>query len=203
MQNNRTHNRRTLAVLAVATAGVLALAGCTPQDNKPTPAPTSASPSPTPTSTTTGVPAPTNETEAIDGATDGIDRFLAVRGEVNAAGGTQTDRLSEVSTGPALQIALDSAARVVEKGWITSGALVFEKQSAYASAVTLADGSSNPFGAAIVTGCQDGSKYTITDGAGNPVKQPEPRNIIEFTVVYDQPTSSWLVQNAIAPGGTC
>jgi hypothetical protein len=197
-----TKTSRIFAELIVTAAMVSVLAACTP-DPQPT-AITSSSPSASPSQTSFAVPAPEDESEAIDFAERTIDRFLEVRGEVNAAGGTDTDELGQVATGPALRIALDDAARVVELGWKSEGALTFEPATAYAVDLVAEDGTSYPFSSVNVTGCQDGTNYTGTNPDGTPIQRPANlRAEIEFNVIWDPNLTLWLVNSIIATGATC
>ncbi len=200
MTSTARRNRLALALGASALLGALVLSGCTPE---PGPEPTTTStPSPTPTLSTD--PAPQNEEEAIAAAEDAIAEYLQVRGEVNASGGTDTEALVAVSTGPALQIALDSAARVVELGWKTEGALEFTPTTGYAVDLVGQDGASYPFSSVTVTGCQDSSNYKVFEADGSPAQQPEQqRNEIEFNVIWEPVEETWLVNNALATGATC
>ncbi|PPG77500.1 hypothetical protein C5D98_15060 [Rathayibacter rathayi] len=208
MNTTTTHSafkRRTGPLLiGAALVGVLALAGCTPDAAGPTTTPTTTTPTPTPTPTETGVPAPQSEDEAVDAAEDVIGRYLLVRSQVNAAGGTDTAPLDTVATGTALQIAKDDAARIVTDKNTVSGQLKFERISAYAGDLQSPDGTITPFGSATVTGCQDGSEYKLFNADGSAAQQPTNlRNVLEFTAIWEPSDGTWLVQNVVATGSTC
>ena len=192
-------------LISVALVGILTLAGCTPDVPTPTNSPSAAtSTTPSPTPTETGVPAPRNEDEAVDAAEDVISRYLTVRAEVNAAGGTDTSPLNAVATGAALQKAQDDAGRIAADKNTVTGQLKFEPMSAYAGNLTAPDGTVTPFGAVTVTGCQDGSGYKLFNPDGSAAQQlANQRNILEFTTIWEPTTGTWLVQNVTATGATC
>lgn len=195
-----TKTSRSLAALITAVVALSALAGCTPDPEPVTPT----SSTPTPEESVVGVPAPESESEAIDNAERTIATYLKVRGEINAAGGTDTTPLEELATGPALQLALDDAGRVVELGWKTEGALSFEPQSAYAVDLVAEDGTAYPYSSANVTGCQDLSEYKIFNSDGTPAQQPaDKRAILEFNVIWEPSLKLWLVNSVVVPGQTC
>jgi len=197
MTTTTTRSAATIASIAIA---IGLLAGCTPE-----PAPTNSStPNPTSSESATGYPAPESESEAVENAERTIATFLKVRGEVNAAGGTDAEPLAELATGPALKLAVDDAARVVELGWTTEGALIFEPQSAYAVDLVAEDGASFAFSSVNVTGCQDISEYKIFNADGTPALQPsDKRAILEFNVIWEPTSRLWLVNSVVAPGQTC
>jgi hypothetical protein len=195
----KTTNSRRIAALVIAAVAISVLAGCTPE---PTPT-NSTTASPTPSDTATGFPAPESESEAIDNAERTIATFLKLRGEVNAAGGEDTSGLETIATGPALRLALDDAARVIELKWKTEGALVFEPENAYAVDLVDADGKAFSFSSVNVTGCQDGSNFKVFNSDGTAAQQPAPRNELEFNVIWDPTVELWLVNTVIATGATC
>lgn len=197
--------RRTLLTVTSLTAGALLLAGCvtTPTDD-PTPSSTpSATASPTPSPTPTEATAPTSDSEAVAAAEEVISRFYEVRGEVNAAGGSDVEPLTQVATENALAVATQDAERIAVDGKTTSGALAFTSNEAYSSDLTDSAGTVYPFSAVSVTGCQDGSNYSIRLADGTEPQRPDPRAEIQITVIFDPAISTWLVQDLRATGAAC
>lgn len=195
-----THRYRlTIALAATVAASALVLTGCVPE---PAPTPT-VTDTATPTPTATTDPQPESESEAIDAAELAIDDYLYVRGKVNADGGTDTEALEEVASGNALQVAVESANRVVELNWTTEGQLSFDPTDSYATTLE-GEGVSIPFASVSVTGCQDGSGYKVFEEDGTPAQQPaEQRNVLEFRVIWEPTRELWLVSDVLATGETC
>lgn len=204
-----TTKRIITALTAIAISGVL-LAGCT-TTGEPSPTATTASPTPTPTASSITGEAPADEAEAIDKAKATIDLLLATQAEISAAGGTDASAYEAVATGRALQEFQEDALRISEgpilnvdgenvEGQATvEGSLVFEPTTAYGQEWgTVANG------LVIVPGCLDGSKRKITTADGKPAMQnPNPRNEVEFHVIYNAETKTWLVNDRISLGTTC
>lgn len=193
----RTH--RIAIVIAAAAAVGLTLAGCVP-GAEPTP---TASHTTTPTPTATTDPQPQSEGEATAAAELAIADFLYIRGQVNAAGGTDTAPLEEIATDRALQLAIDDAGRIAEGGLRTEGQISFTPTLSYAN--TLENSTTNiPFGYASVVGCQDGSSYKIFNSDGTPAQQPtQLRNEIQFDVIWDPAVELWLVYKVVVTGASC
>ncbi|KXZ58740.1 hypothetical protein Mlaev_02443 [Microbacterium laevaniformans] len=204
-----TKRPASLIAAAVAIAGALTLAGCTgtqPPVSSPTVS-TSETPTPTPTS----FEPPADEAEAIAAAEATITRLLTIQAEVDQAGGTDTAAYDAVATGKALQLYVANSTRIAEGPLLNEdgesidgqstveGAITFEPLSAYGQ-----EWQDVPNGLVIVPGCLDGSGLKITTADGKPAMQnPNPRNQVEFHVVYDVDQKSWLVNDRISLGETC
>lgn len=203
----RTPQTRTRGALAIGVAltGILLLAGCTTDEPGPTKNPSSSSThSEIPTPTPTKAAPPASEEEALDASRAAIDTYLKVRGEVNAAGGTDTAPLDAVATGPALVIAQQDAGRIVADKNKTSGTLKFEFQTGYATDLTAQDGTAYPFSNTEITGCQDGNDYKILNADGTPAQRPTNlRNVLIFNAIWSPTAEQWLVQNVQDGGATC
>lgn len=132
---------KRLAIAGII-AAALTLTACTGTNGQgPTNGP---SESATPTPTATSFDPPADEDEAIDNADAAVTNWLAVRGEVNATGGTDVERLEQLATGRALEITLNDAATVangpvlnedgeqIDGPATTEGAFTHETLSAYA-----------------------------------------------------------------------
>lgn len=204
-----TSKRIITALTAVALSGML-LAGCT-STAAPTPEPSTASPTPTPT-TGAKVPPPADEDEAIASATDVLTEWFKVRGEVNAAGGTDTAPIETLSTGRALSVALESANRIatgplvnednvsVDGPSTTEGQITFETIAAYGQ-----EQSGIENGLVTINACQDSTGYTITTNDGKPalVDPNNARLVYDYQVVYDAERQAWLVSDLINTGSKC
>lgn len=206
-----TSKRIITALTAVALSGML-LTGCT-TTAAPTPTTSTESRAPTPTTTAgTKVPPPTSEDEAVSAATAVLTEWFKVRGEVNAAGGTDTEPLTELSTGRALTVALDSASRVAEGPLVnvdnvsvdgpskTEGQITFETIAAYGQEH---DGTAN--GLVTINACQDSTGYKVTTNDGKPALT-DPNNarlIFDYQIVYDTQKQTWLVSDLINVGSKC
>ena len=204
-----TTKRIITALAAIVISGTL-LTACTGTSG-PTPTPTTASPTPTPTPSSIEGEAPADEAEAIDKAKATIDLLLSTQAEISAAGGTDASAYEAVATGRALQEFQEDALRISEgpilnadgeniEGQSTvEGTLVFEPKTAYGQ-----EWETIPNGLVIVPGCLDGSGLNITTADGKPaMKNPNPRNEVEFHVIYDPETKTWLVNDRISLGTTC
>ncbi len=199
----------------IAIAGIIAVAltltACT---GTGTPNPTgsgTATPTPTPSATAiTGEP-PADENEAIDKAEATIELLLATQAEIGAAGGANPERYETIAAGRALREFQEDAARIangpilnvdgenVEGQSTVEGSLIFEPTTAYGQEY---EGVAN--GLVIVPGCLDGSQRKITTADGKPAMQnPNPRNEVEFQVIYNADTMTWLVNDRISLGTTC
>ena len=98
-----------MSIKRLAIAGIIAaaltLTACTGTGNQnPTASPTD-TPTPTPTASNAQVPPPASEDEAITAAETVLTQYFVTRGEVNAAGGTDTAPLEAWATGRALEVA--------------------------------------------------------------------------------------------------
>lgn len=205
-----TSKRIITALTAVALSSML-LAGCT-TTNGPTPTPSTASPTPTATAPTsiTGE-APKDEDEAIDKAKATIGLLHDVWEQVDASGGHDADLFEAVATGAMLTTAQQDAARTAEgpilnvdgenvKGQATvTGKLAFEPKTAYGQEYEGVDN-----GLVIVPGCLDASGRVTTTADGKPaMTNPNPRNEVEYHVIYDAKTKTWLVNDRVSLGTTC
>lgn len=204
-----TSKRIITALTAVALTGML-LAGCTATG--PTPGPSTASPTPTATAGTsiTGE-APKNEDEAITKAKATIVLLHDVWEQVDASGGHKPELFDAVATGRMLTTAQQDAASTANgpilnadgvsvKGQSTvTGKLAFEPKTAYGQ-----DWEGITNGLVIVPGCLDSSGLVRTTADGKPaMKSPQTRVEVEYHVVYDAKTKTWLVNDRINLGTTC
>lgn len=199
----------------IAIAGIIAVAltltACT---GTGTPNPTgsgTATPTPTPSATAiTGEP-PADENEAVDKAEAAIELLLATQARVTQAGGTDTAAYEAVATGNALRIYVADAEGIangptlnedgesIEGPSTVEGSVTFEPTSGYGQEY---EGIAN--GLVIIPGCLDGSQRKITTADGKPaMKNPNPRNEVEFHVVYNADAKTWLVDDRISLGTTC
>lgn len=201
---------KRLAIAGII-AAALTLTGCT---GTGTPNPTgSASETPTPTPSATAITgeAPADENEAIDQAEATIELLLATQTRVTEAGGTDTAAFEAVATGNALRTYVADAEGIangptlnedgesIEGPSTVEGSVVFEPTTAYGQEY---EGIAN--GLVIVPGCLDGSGRKITTADGKPAMQnPNPRNEVEFHVIYNAETQTWLVNDRISLGTTC
>lgn len=176
----------------------------------PTATPTDSA-TPTPTATDGPVAPPSSEEEAIDAATARIELLLQTQEEVTSAGGTDTTPYEAIAIDGALEFFEQDATRIAEGPLLNEdgesidgqatveGALLFEPDTAYGQ-----EWESTPNGLVIVPGCLDSSERMITTADGKPAMQnPEPRNQVEFQVVYDADRQAWLVSSLISTGETC
>ena len=183
--------------LVGAIAAAMTLSACT--SGGPTGPTITPSNTPTPTATAGPVAPPESEDEAIDAATTVLNQSLIVRGEVNAAGGTDTARYDSLMTGPALQKAQQEAALTVENGDVTSGAVTIEIVSAYA-----AEWEGTEFGLVTLPTCTDFSTYVINTSDGSPAPRPDNLQIpVDYQVVYVEDAQAWKVYDTIVTGDTC
>ena len=204
-----TSKRLITALTAIALSGMI-LAGCT-STAAPTPGPSTTSPTPTP-STGTKVPPPANEDEAIASAKDVLTKWFKVRGEVNAAGGTDTTPIESLSTGRALTVAVESANRIatgplvnednvsVDGPSTTEGQITFETIAAYGQ-----ERSGVENGLVTINACQDSTGYKIITNDGKPalVDQNNARLVYDYQVIYDAEKQAWLVSDLINTGSKC
>lgn len=202
-----------MSIKRLAIAGIIAaaltLTACTGTGNQnPTTSPTDTA-TPSPTATTVAPPA--DEEEAITNADAALTNWLAVRGEVNAAGGTDTDRLEALAVGRALELTLNDAATIaegpvlnesgqnVEGPATTEGAFVHETITAYSQQYE-----DITHGLVTLNACQDASGYVITTNDGSPAMRPEnPRVVVDYQVIYEAERQAWLVYDVISLGETC
>lgn len=199
---------RTL-LAAAALIGALTLAGCTTPQGNVTPTRSTSTPTPTPTPTEAAPPA--DEAEAITSATAVLTEWFKVRGEVNAAGGTDTALLDQVATGMALVIAQDDAKRIangpilnvdganIEGPSTTEGQLTFEPIASYGQVWNEIEN-----GLVTINACQDATGYKVTTNDGTPAMTPaEQRQTFDYQITYDAERKVWLVYNSIVIGEPC
>lgn len=202
-----------MSIKRIAIAGIIAaaltLTACTGTGN---PNPTaSTSTTPTPTSTAgTKVPPPANEDEAIAAADSVLTEYFVARGEVNAAGGTDTSSLEVLATGKALDVAVRDAAYVaegpvlnvdqvnVEGPATTEGAIKYETLSAYGQPWEDVEN-----GLVTINACQDASEYKVFASDGSEALRPDARTTFDYQVIYDSERETWLVYDLISLGESC
>lgn len=204
-----------MSIKRIAIAGIivaaLTLTACTGTGNQnPTASPGETS-TPTPTATSITGEAPADENEAISKAEATIELLLDTWAVVDANGGNTPELFESVATGPMLADAQASAARTangpilnedgesIEGQATVEGRLVFEPTTAYGQEYEdIANG------LVIVPGCLDASGRVTTTADGKPAMQnPNLRNEIEFHVIFDADTKTWLVNDQIELGTTC
>jgi len=202
-----TTKRIITALTAIAISGVL-LAGCTGTAG-PTPTATTASPTPTP-SAGTKVPPPANEAEAIEAADAVLTQYFDTRGEVNAAGGTDTSPLEAFATGKALEVAVNDASHIAEGPILnvdqvnvegpgkTEGAIKYETVAAYGQPWEEVEN-----GLVTINACQDATDYKVWASDGSEALRPDARTTFDYQVVYDVESETWLVYNLISLGESC
>lgn len=204
-----------MSIKRIAIAGIIAaaltLTACTGTGNQnPTTSPT-ATATPTPTASPITGEAPADEDEAITKAEATITLLLDVWEQVDATGGNSPELFDIVATGRMLSRVQEDASRTangpilnedgesVEGQATVEGRIEFEPTTAYGQEY---EGISN--GLVIVPGCQDASGRITTTADGKPAMQnPTPRNEVEFHVIYDAETKTWLVNDRIDLGTTC
>ncbi len=200
--------KRLITALAAAAIGLAVLSGCAPTAD-PTP---STSSTPSPTATSAGpVDPPKDEEEAITAAESVLKKWFATRGEVNAGGGKDTDRLKELSTGRALERVLADADQVANGPQLnkdgvnidgpvkTEGAIKIEVKSSYGQ-----EWKGVPNGLVTVQACQDASEYKIWASDGSEaMARPQERDLFDYQVVYDSDAKAWLVYELTSLGQTC
>lgn len=198
--------KRTLAA-ATLTVAALLMTACAPAAvETPKPTQTTAAPE-----TMAPVAPPESEEEAVAAAEEVLTKWFEVRGEVNADGGTDTERLEAITTGRALDRVLADATQIangpqlnedkvnVEGPVKTEGAIKIEIKSAYGQ-----EWESIPNGMVTVNACQDASEYKIwaSDGSKGYPREQE-RDLFDYQVIYDADRQAWLVYDLIALGETC
>jgi hypothetical protein len=104
--------RRLIAASAAACAVTVALAGCTPPDQRPTP---------TSIPTTQNSPAFASDQDALKAATDAYAAYLKMSDTIAHDGGANPERIKPYVTGDALKAALKSAKQFREAGAHSTG----------------------------------------------------------------------------------
>lgn len=199
--------KRTLAAAATLTVAALLITACAPEATE-TPKPTETTAAP---ETPAPVAPPESEVEAIAAADEVLTEWFEVRGEVNADGGKDTERLEELSTGTALERVLANAAEIasgpllnvdgenIEGPVKTEGAITYEMKSAYGQEW---EGVEN--GMVTINACQDGTEYKLFASDGSEGMRPEElRTTFDYQVIYDADREAWLVYDLISLGETC
>lgn len=203
-----------MSIKRLALAGIIAaaltLTACTGTGNQnPTVSPTD-TPTPTPTVAPITGEAPADEDEAITKAQQTITLLFDVWEQVDATGGNSPELFDIVATGRMLSRVQEDASRTangpilnedgesIEGQATVEGRIEFEPTTAYGQEY---EGIAN--GLVIVPGCQDASGRITTTADGKPAMQnPTPRNEVEFHVIYDAETKTWLVNDRIDLGTT-
>lgn len=199
--------KRTLAAAATLTVAALLITACAPEATE-TPKPTETTAAP---ETPAPVAPPESEEEAIAAAEEVLTEWFEVRGEVNADGGTDTERLEAITTGRALDRVLADADQIangpllnkdkvnVEGPVKTEGAFKIEIKAAYGQ-----EWETIPNGMVTVNACQDASEYKLwaSDGSESYPRERE-RDLFDYQVIYDADRQAWLVYDLIALGETC
>ncbi|WP_061015158.1 hypothetical protein [Microbacterium sp. CCH5-D1] len=197
--------------LAGIIAAALTLTACTGTGTPNPSGSASETPTPTPSATSITGEAPADEDEAISQAEATIDLLLDTWAQVDANGGHTPELFEAVATGRTLAEAQADAARTangpilnengesIEGQATVEGRLIFEPSTAYGQEY---EGIAN--GLVIVPGCFDASERITTTADGTPaMTNPNPRNEVEFHVIYDADSKTWLVNDRISLGTTC
>ena len=199
--------KRTLAAAATFTVAALLMTACAPAAvETPKPTQTTAAPE-----TMAPVAPPESEEEAVAAAEEVLTKWFEVRGEVNAAGGTDTEQLEALSTGTALERVLADAEQIANGPLLnvdevnidgpikTEGAITYESKSAYGQEW---EGVEN--GLVTINACQDGTDYKLFASDGSEGMRPaELRTTFDYQVIYDASREAWLVYDLISLGETC
>lgn len=213
---NSQHPRKLWALLAVATASGLLIAGCT----SPTPEPSgSGSPSatggavstatsaatatgtPKPTSAPTVAP-PTSDAEARAAATAVAKEYWAIGDAIYNDGGKDADRINAVAAGQAAKGTHEAAAIQVEKKITRQGNRGFEVTESYSSDLTITGKPVIKNGFVSLNVCNDTTDVTGKNADGTTAdKGTVFRFIIVVEVQYDPTVKKWLVMNTQQPGG--
>lgn len=213
---NSQHPRKLWALLTVATASGLLIAGCT----SPTPEPSgSGSPSatdgavstatsaatatgtPKPTSAPTVAP-PTSDAEARAAATAVAKKFWALSDEIRNDGGNNPERINAVAAGQAAKDRLASAKIQQEKKITFEGKRGFEVKESYSSELTITGKPPIEYGFVGLSVCNDTTGITGKKADGSPAdKGTVFRSVISAEVQYDPAAGKWFVVNAGQPGG--
>lgn len=201
--------KRTLAAAATLTVAALLITACAPEA-APTPTATN-TPTPTPTATSITGEAPADEAEAIEKAEATIELLHDVWEQVDASGGHTPELFDAVATGRMLTTAqqdalttangpiLNEDGESIEGQSTVTGRLEFEPKTAYGQEY---EGVAN--GLVIVPGCLDSSGLERTTADGKPaMKSPQTRSEVEYHVIYDAESKTWLVNDRIPLGTTC
>ncbi|WP_102191304.1 hypothetical protein [Microbacterium aurantiacum] len=199
--------KRTIAAAATFTVAALLMTACAPAAvETPKPTQTTAAPE-----TMAPVAPPESEEEAVAAAEEVLTKWFEVRGEVNAAGGTDTEQLEALSTGTALERVLADAEQIANGPLLnvdevnidgpikTEGAITYESKSAYGQEW---EGVEN--GLVTINACQDGTDYKLFASDGSEGMRPaELRTTFDYQVIYDASREAWLVYDLISLGETC
>lgn len=199
--------KRTLAAAATFTVAALLMTACAPAAvETPKPTQTTAAPE-----TMAPVAPPESEEEAVAAAEEVLTKWFEVRGEVNAAGGTETAPLEELSIGNALEATLNDAAHIasgpqlnvdgenIDGPVTTEGAIRYETVSAYGQEW---EGIEN--GLVTINACQDGSEYKVFASDGSPGMQPEEQRLtFDYQVTYNAERQAWLVYDLVSLNEPC
>jgi len=201
---------KRIALVGIIAAALTLTACSTGEPANPTTSPT-ATPTPTPTATSITGDAPADESEAITKSEATVELLLDVWEQVDATGGTKPELFDSVATGRMLTKVQQDASRTangpvlnedgenIEGPSTVTGRIVFEPKTAYGQEF---DGVPN--GLVIIPGCQDASARIATTADGKPaMTNPTPRNEVEYHVIYDAETKTWLVNDRIELGTTC
>jgi hypothetical protein len=201
--------KRTILTAASVTVAALLMTACSPTGPQPTPTSTG---TPTPTSTARGpVDPPKDEASAVAVSEETLTEWFVVRGEVNAAGGKDTDRLKQLTTGNALPKVLADASQIANGPQLnkdgknidgpakTQGAIKYVPLAAYGQPF---EGIEN--GLVTIHACQDTSDYKVWahDGSEAPTR-PSERYLFDFQVTYSASAKAWLVSDLISLNQTC
>lgn len=199
--------KRTLAAAATFTVAALLMTACAPAAvETPKPTQTTAAPE-----TMAPVAPPESEEEAVAAAEEVLTKWFEVRGEVNAAGGTDTEPLEAVAIGNALEVSVNDATHIatgpilntdeknIDGPGKTEGAITHETKSAYGQ-----EWEGVEHGLVTINACQDGTSYKVFASDGSEAMRPaDRRTTFDYQVVYDAEREAWLVYDLISLGETC
>ncbi|MBX0300111.1 hypothetical protein K2F54_08980 [Cryobacterium sp. 1639] len=166
-------------MVAVAGAGLLlfAAAGC------------ATAPEPVQTSTVpTAAPVFASDEEALAAATEAYANYLALSSAIAHAGGNDAQRISEVTTGEALDTEIQSMERLSEAGTTGVGELKFDTFT-----IQSAELSSGSVSAYV---CLDVSATDVVDATGTSVLTGDRRERLplEIAFIYDDESRQLLLE---------
>lgn len=189
----REAKKKTAASAAAACAllvGVLAVAGCAPEEPSITSPSTSASPSPSPTPTSA---APTTEEEAIEGALAAAREFYRLWDAIKIEGTTDTSSLDGLVVGEARTYIDALVANTAASGQeVRGGSVAYDLiPDGYTGAHELAD-EPGVFGFATLFGCADARSLEIYDATGEQLPGALTRAVI--TARFDVDDERWLIE---------
>lgn len=200
--------RRTIATIAIALAGLTALASCSPSPS-PTTSSTSttgtksATPTTAATTPTKGVEPPTSADGAIKSATAIVNEDNVVVIKLLKDPTTDLALLATVEKGSSYANTLQMIQTAREQKWIVTGSFSFSFSSGSAGSLEM-NGVSYPYAAVTVNGCQDTSNYKATLPDGTPLTTTgQKRALTAYTAAWDPVSRGWYVTGVTGSTTPC